>query len=66
MDGGGSRSPLSRCSGWVQRVCVAWEGGLAAEPTHPIGLRAVTGRLLPPCRAAFLCGCEQCAQSAFA
>lgn len=62
----GKRSLHLGCSSWVQRVRVEQEGGLAAEPTHPIGLRAVTGRLRPPRRAARLCGCEQCAQSACA
>lgn len=61
----GSRSPPSGCWGWVQRARVLREGGLAAEPTQLIGLRAVTGRQLPP-RERCLCGCEQCAQSAFA
>lgn len=47
----GSGTPAPGSAG----LGAAWarEGGLAAEPTQPIGLRAVTGRrLLPPRRAA--------------
>lgn len=44
----GEREPGSRCRLRVQRARVVRKGGLNAEPTQPIGLRAVTGRLLPP------------------